>query len=115
MLHDRLLAWIALSDHEIQRKTFSTLFEPDAIFDSASHCEVTVLGRVSDTYAAPEDVRPILASGDSHHGVIVFEARDPVTNLWHRIAWAFVAQDGHISRVVETVSGGLHPPESREH
>jgi hypothetical protein len=44
---------------------------------------------------------------------VVVEGRDPVTNLWHRKAWAFVAKEGLISKVFSTTSRGLPSPEAR--
>src|SRR5579859_2370565 len=108
MVQARLLSWIAhpTGVHE-------PLFGSGAQFDSPLSTVRTVRELFTKPYAPFEEVRPLAAMGDAKGGVVVFEARDPVTNLWHRVAWAYTAHENMITHVVETISQGLPPPNQR--
>jgi hypothetical protein len=108
MLCARLLKWLASPEN-----LDAHLFAPGATFDSPLSPERTIQDRFLGCYAPFERARPILATGDSGGGVIVFEACDPVTNLWHRVAWVFIARENAIVHIVETSSQGLPPREQR--
>jgi hypothetical protein len=112
IFHQRLLNWFKLEDERQQIEQFSSVFAPDAELDA----ELAPWDRLLDmleVMACTRDVRSILAEGCGTHGVVVLEGRDPVTNLWHRIAWAFTARDGLIQKVTSTTSQGLPSPHER--
>jgi hypothetical protein len=110
--HDRLLAWFRLEDEGEQLNEFHSVFTPDAKLDGELSPWDEVLPMLKVT-ASLRDVRPLVSEGNPANGVVVIEGRDPVTELWHRQAWAFSAQDGLISRVISTTSQGLPSPEAR--
>jgi hypothetical protein len=110
--HDRLLGWLQLEDEREQLEQFRSVFTPDARFDGEWSPWDEVLPMLEIT-AALCDVRPLVSRGDTSNGIVVFEGRDPVTNLWHRRAWAFSAKEGLIAAVISTTSQGLPSLEGR--
>lgn len=56
------------------------------------------------------DVQFLDAFADDQHGAIVFNARDPVTDLCHRCAWVFHHRDGRVSKIF--ANNQIVPPPS---
>jgi hypothetical protein len=108
--HQRLLEWFKLEDQGQQLAEFASVFTAGARLDEEFSTWDQVRPMVEIT-AALRDVRPVLADGDDTKGAVVLDARDPVTNMWHRVAWVFSAQEGLISRVISTTSRSMPSPE----
>jgi hypothetical protein len=109
--HERLLEWFKLEDERLQLDRFESVFTVDAELDAWMSPWDRLLPMLEIT-AAMRDVREIVAEGDATRGVVILEGRDPVTNLWHRLAWTFSTRDGLISRVTSTASQGIVRNES---
>ena len=107
--HDRLLAWLALEDRDRQLQRFEAVFTSDVELDAQSAWDL--LRPMLELTEAMRDVVPRMVQGDALQGAVVIDARDPVTDLWHREAWIFNAIDGLIRRVVLVTSqGSVEPP-----
>jgi hypothetical protein len=104
--HQRLIEWFKLEDERLQLEQFEYVFAADAKLDDQFGLYDRVLDRVK-VFASLRDIRAIVAEGDAVSGAVVLEGRDPVTNLWHREAWAFSVRGGRISKVTSTTSPGL--------
>jgi hypothetical protein len=104
--HQRLLEWFTLEDERKQLAQVTSLFTADAELDAEP-----LWDQLQHTSCLRE-VRALFAHGDATHGVVVVDGRDPVTNLWHRMAWAFSARDGLISKITSTTSQGLPLPDA---
>ena len=110
--HERLFQWFKVENEGEQQRRFESLFHPDAAFDGEASCWGRVQEFVKVTPALRE-VRCLVAQGNDDYGVVVVEGRDPATETWRRVSWAFLARNGQILKVTSTTSQPLLPPEER--
>jgi len=106
LLLDRIVAWLRSGRDSEPRAIFSD----DVEWDDPLH---PVVGKdffeSLKIHAPLSEIVVIDQVVGADKLALIFEARDPVTNLWHRVAWTMTIANGRIATVHAT-NGCIHRP-----